>query len=69
MKKASETANPLVLDGFASVREACELLSISRAKLYGLMQDGELCFAKVGASRRIPWRALHQYMEKCMQVA
>ncbi len=48
----------LVADGLVSVREAALFLSVSRSKLYELMDNGELKFVKLGRSRRIPRRAL-----------
>jgi len=48
----------LVADGLLTVREASEFLHLSRSKIYELMDSGELCFAKLGRSRRIPRRAV-----------
>ena len=52
--------------GLATVRDAQEFLSVSRTKIYALMDAGELPFCKVGRCRRIPRRALHQYAEKVL---
>jgi excisionase family DNA binding protein len=51
----------LVSDGLESVAEAAEFLGISRAKLYLLMEAGELHYVKIGRTRRIPKRALVQF--------
>jgi excisionase family DNA binding protein len=48
----------LVADGLLTVRECAEFLHLSRSKVYELMDAGELCFAKLGRSRRIPRRAV-----------
>ena len=48
----------LVADGLLTIQEAALFLSISRSKLYELMDNGELTFVKLGRSRRIPRRAL-----------
>ena len=48
----------LVADGLVTLREAALFLSISRSKLYALMDNGELKFVKLGRSRRVPRRAL-----------
>ncbi len=48
----------LVADGLVTVQEAAQFLSISRSKLYELMDNGELTFVKLGRSRRVPRRAL-----------
>ena len=48
----------LVADGLLTVRETAAFLHLSRSKIYELMDAGELCFAKLGRSRRIPRRAV-----------
>jgi excisionase family DNA binding protein len=48
----------LVADGLLTVKECAEFLHLSRSKIYELMDAGELCFAKLGRSRRIPRRAV-----------
>jgi excisionase family DNA binding protein len=53
-------------DGFATVAEAAKFLGLCRAKVYQLMEQGELPFAKFGKSRRIPWRGLVDYGARCM---
>jgi excisionase family DNA binding protein len=57
----------VVAEGFASVKEAEEFLSVSRAKLYVLMETGLLRWAKFGKSRRVPWAALRAYAASCLQ--
>jgi excisionase family DNA binding protein len=51
----------LVSEGFAKLPEAGRFLGLSRATLYSLMNNGQLPFAKLGRSRRIPWRALKEW--------
>jgi excisionase family DNA binding protein len=71
-RRRGESAPPpppqadLVADGFASLREAEQFLSLSKAKLYNLMETGQLVFAKFGKSRRIPRAALRAYAQKCL---
>jgi excisionase family DNA binding protein len=48
----------LVAEGLMTVNEAAEFLGLSRSRVYGLMESGELRFAKIGKSRRIPRRAV-----------
>jgi excisionase family DNA binding protein len=55
-----------VSEGFASLREAAEYLSLCRATLYKLMDGGELAYARFGRSRRVPWAALKEYAAKAM---
>ena len=53
------TANEiLVSDGLVTIREAARFLSLSRSTLYQMMDKGELLYAKIGGSRRIPKQAL-----------
>jgi excisionase family DNA binding protein len=47
-----------VADGLMTVPEAARFLSISRSKLYVMMDEGDLRFVKIGRSRRIPRRAV-----------
>ena len=48
----------LVEDGLMTVAEASRFLRLSRSTLYAIMDRGELRFAKLGRSRRIPKRAV-----------
>jgi len=45
-----------------SPREAADLLSISRSKLYELMASGVVHSVRVGRSRRIPADALRAFV-------
>jgi excisionase family DNA binding protein len=68
-KAMGETVGPvnhLLQDGFATVGEAAKFLGLCRAKVYQLMEQGELAYAKFGKSRRIPWRGLIEYSARCM---
>jgi excisionase family DNA binding protein len=51
----------LVAEGFAKLPEAERFLGLSRAKIYALMDGGQLPYAKFGRARRIPWRALKEW--------
>lgn len=53
-------------EGFVTVSEAAKFLSLSRAKIYLMMDAGELRFAKFGKSRRIPRRALLELAERAV---
>jgi excisionase family DNA binding protein len=52
------TQRGLVADGLVTVREAAEWLGLGRAKLYKMMEQGELAYVKIGRARRIPRGAL-----------
>jgi excisionase family DNA binding protein len=62
----TEAVEKMVVEGFCNVAEAGTFLSISRAKVYLLMDAGDLAYAKFGRSRRIPRRALHVYAAGCL---
>ncbi len=51
----------LLADGLCTVAVAARLLAVSRSFLYATMDAGELCYVKLGRSRRIPRRALLDY--------
>jgi len=51
--------------GCATIPQACAFLSLSRATIYNLMDRGELAYAKMGTARRIPWKVLEDYLERC----
>src|SRR5437588_4430407 len=48
----------LVQDGLMTIREAAAFLRLGRSTIYGLMERGELPYARIGARRLIPRRAL-----------
>jgi excisionase family DNA binding protein len=56
----------LMEDGLATVQEASAFLSVSRAKLYAMMDARDLAYVKLGRSRRIPWRAIKQLAASCL---
>ena len=48
----------VVRDGLLSVPETGRFLSVSRSKVYALMECGELPFVRLGRARRIPRRGV-----------
>jgi excisionase family DNA binding protein len=58
-----EVSQPAGL-GLASVKEAERFLNLSRATIYAMMEKRELRYVKLGKSRRIPWAAIHELVEK-----
>jgi excisionase family DNA binding protein len=44
------------------VAEAARLLSVSRSFVYTAMERGHLLYVKLGRARRIPRRALTEYV-------
>lgn len=51
------------------VDEACELLSLSRSRIFELLRSGDLRSVKQGRSRRVPHAALLEYVVKLEQEA
>ena len=52
----------LVKDGAMTIEEAMGFSGLGRSFLYEQMKAGRLPFVKVGAARRIPRRALQQFL-------
>lgn len=44
--------------------EAAEVLGIGRSKLYELLAGGEIESVRIGSSRRVPMKGLHDYVER-----
>ena len=53
--------------GLVSVAEAARYLGLARSTLYGLMETGQLPYAKFGRARRIPHRAIVTLAESAMR--
>ncbi len=64
-----QKAADLLEDGFTTIAEAAVYLNLSRAKIYVMMDAGELVWAKFGRSRRLPWKGVRDYAAKCMVCA
>jgi excisionase family DNA binding protein len=50
-----------------TVEEAAQLLNISRWKVFELIRTNELRSVKIGGLRRIPAKALDEYVERLME--
>jgi excisionase family DNA binding protein len=50
-----------------TVREAAERLGVGRSFLYGVIQRGELASVKLGRARRVPVRALEEFVARLVQ--
>jgi len=57
-----QNKNELANDGFLTVAAAVNFSALGRSTLYGLMETGVLPYAKIGTARRIPKRALVEFM-------
>jgi excisionase family DNA binding protein len=47
-----------------TAEEAAAQLRIARSRIFELIQDGTIRSVKIGASRRIPYTALTEYVAK-----
>lgn len=54
----------LVRGGVMRIAEACRFAGVGRSYLYEAMARGELPFLKIGAARRIPRRALEEWLAR-----
>jgi excisionase family DNA binding protein len=52
-----------------TVEETAEILNISRWKVFELIRNNELRSVKIGGLRRIPSRAIEEYVERLMEGA
>jgi excisionase family DNA binding protein len=60
-RRIAETVPHIVDEGLATITQASEFLSWGTSSIYKAMDAGELTYAKLGKSRRIPWRALREF--------
>jgi excisionase family DNA binding protein len=51
--------------GLATVAEARRFLSVSRATVYRMIEEGELPSLKVRGTRRLRWADLEAYVGAC----
>lgn len=56
----------LIADGLMDVRAAEKFTGIGKSKLYSLMATGELPYCKIGSCRRIPRRALEEFLARSL---
>lgn len=54
----------LVRDGAMTIQEATRFTGLSRSFLYEAMARGELPYVKVASARRIPRRALEEWLAR-----
>jgi excisionase family DNA binding protein len=65
---AAQADEDLVADGLVTVAEAAKFLSLSRATLYQLMDQGQLPYVKIGKSPRVPRKAVIELAAKNLVV-
>jgi excisionase family DNA binding protein len=54
MVKSTQNSHPEA-QGLYTVPQVAQFLALSRSKIYGLMDQGNLPYVKLGKSRRIKW--------------
>jgi excisionase family DNA binding protein len=54
----------MVEDKLLTIQDVCILLSFSRAKVYRLLQQGQLPVVRVGGSIRFRYKSILQWMEE-----
>ena len=62
----TKTKPDAVGDGFMTVDEVAEYLSLSRTTIYQMLERGQLPSAKFGRMRRIPRKAVVEYANKLL---
>jgi excisionase family DNA binding protein len=55
MPRTVDDANDGQDSGLQPVNKVARFLSLSRSKVYSLMETGELPYVKLGKSRRVRW--------------
>lgn len=66
MFNAEGPAREVLKEGLVRVKEAAQLLGVSRSQVYKLMDGGELPFVRLRKSRRIPRTGLVQLISRNM---
>jgi len=61
-KLSSETT--VVVENYLTVPEVCSRLRLGRTAVYGLMERGELAYAKFGKSRRVNLLSLAEFVRR-----
>jgi excisionase family DNA binding protein len=59
----------LASEGFVSINQAAKFLSLSRGKIYLMLEAGQLSSAKFGRARRIAKRSLLEVANKSIVAA
>jgi excisionase family DNA binding protein len=57
---------PAIMPLLLTVNQAAQMLGIGRSTLYELIENGEIRSVKVGASRRVPLKAVHEYIDRLL---
>ena len=64
MPRTTNDANDRPDSGLQPVNKVARFLSLSRSKVYSLMEAGELPYVKLGKSRRVRWEDVLQLVAR-----
>ena len=53
--------------GLATIKEACDFLTVGHVTVYAMIRDGQLASTKIRNARRVPWSALYAIADAAMQ--
>ena len=53
--------------GLATIKEACDFLTVGHVTVYAMIRDGQLASTKIRNARRVPWEALYQITDSALQ--
>lgn len=68
MPRTTNDANDRSDSGLQPVNKVARFLSLSRSKVYSLMEAGELPYVKLGKSRRVRWEDVLKLVARNMVV-
>ena len=57
----------LASEGLATIGEAADFLGLSKWSVYQLFKSGDLSYCYLARRRRVPWRALRDFAQKCVE--
>jgi excisionase family DNA binding protein len=52
--------------GLATIKEACDFLTVGHVTVYAMIRDGQLASTKIRNARRVPWEALYRIADEAM---
>jgi len=64
MPTTMDDANDRLDSGLQPVNKVARFLSLSRSKVYALMEAGQLPYVKLGKSRRVRWADVLKLVEQ-----
>jgi len=65
-QQSGDRATPAVTPLLLTVNQAAQMLGIGRSTVYEIIDADQIRSVKVGASRRIPLKAVHEYVDRLL---